>query len=354
MYRHILWFFVLLSCSYVHSGITLNGRYHMTSDGFEFVYQLPPPPPGTATSSSPHQNTSHISGIVFLAHGCSHSATDWWPPATDCPQCLGLPVEGNIVTMALRRAYIAIAQSSHNRKTKCWGESDIPRALRTLNWLIQQFHLSPMIPVHLLGASSGGAFVGHLALSILPRKKKPTPPTPRILTAIIQISFIDVAEHEVVAVAAEVGFLFVHMAKDTRTAAAVTQLTSFAERVTKSQNITQLAINPLQLSATYFHDHSPSIPPYLSRLLFNALRNNNFLDASFYLAEDPRVSAWRGAVRAVLSHTPDTLSPSLHHTPDTLSPDRSGVSELMNMAWGRHEITDESLEGVFMFMKKFE
>ena len=30
-------------------------------------------------------------GIVVLAHGCQHSATDFWPHSTACAECIGLP-----------------------------------------------------------------------------------------------------------------------------------------------------------------------------------------------------------------------------------------------------------------------
>lgn len=28
-------------------------------------------------------------GLLFLAHGCSHSATDFWERSEACPNCLG-------------------------------------------------------------------------------------------------------------------------------------------------------------------------------------------------------------------------------------------------------------------------
>ena len=85
----------------------LNGTYELIPQNFiEIVYQLPP--------------QQRIEGIVFLAHGCAHSATDWWPKSPTCESCIGLPVERAIVEEVLRNGYLAVAQNSHNRKRKCW------------------------------------------------------------------------------------------------------------------------------------------------------------------------------------------------------------------------------------------
>ena len=51
----------------------------------EYVYQIP-------TSSAKPK------GVVFLAHGCQHSSTDFWPKSDTCSSCIGLPVERAIVT----------------------------------------------------------------------------------------------------------------------------------------------------------------------------------------------------------------------------------------------------------------
>ena len=60
-------------------------------------------------------------GIVFFAHGCSHQATDFWPPSTPgCPDCLGLPIEVAIRKVVLARGYAFVAASSTDRQSKCW------------------------------------------------------------------------------------------------------------------------------------------------------------------------------------------------------------------------------------------
>lgn len=59
-------------------------------------------------------------GVLFVAHGCSHSGSDFWPKSGRCMHCLGLPEEVRVREAALRRGYAVVAVSSHNRETQCW------------------------------------------------------------------------------------------------------------------------------------------------------------------------------------------------------------------------------------------
>ena len=56
-------------------------------------------------------------GLVFLAHGCSHRATDFWPHSAACPSCIGLPEEVAIARAVVDADYAAIALSSRGF---CW------------------------------------------------------------------------------------------------------------------------------------------------------------------------------------------------------------------------------------------
>ena len=66
---------------------------------------------------------------------------------------------------------------------------------------------------------------------------------------------------------------------------------------------------------------------------FQALRDGGFVDASGFLVDDPRRTNWRDAVRPVV---PEAV--------DSLVADASPVSEVLNVAWARHEFTDAHLE----------
>ena len=66
---------------------------------------------------------------------------------------------------------------------------------------------------------------------------------------------------------------------------------------------------------------------------FQALRAGGFVDAGGMLVDDPRRTNWRDAVRPVV---PEAV--------DSLVADASPVSEILNVAWARHEFTDAHLE----------
>ena len=150
--------------------VFLNGTYEVIpKNAIEIVYQLPP--------------NQSIQGIVFFAHGCSHSATDWWPKSSNCESCIGLPIERTIIEEALRNGYLALAQNSHNRKRKCWDSADFPRTVTALQYLIANFNLPSNINIHLFGASSGGGFVGKLTLQTLRQGTIPV----KIVSAVVQV-----------------------------------------------------------------------------------------------------------------------------------------------------------------------
>lgn len=94
-------------------------------------------------------------------------------PSFLLPSCLStffnsLPVERAIVHESLVRGYLTIAQSSSNRKRKCWDyDHDKQRVIQTLKWIIKEMQLEANIHIHMLGASSGGGFVGKLCVESL-------------------------------------------------------------------------------------------------------------------------------------------------------------------------------------------
>lgn len=42
---------------------------------------------------------------MFLAHGCVHSAHNYWPQSEECPECRGLPEELSHTLQALKLGY---------------------------------------------------------------------------------------------------------------------------------------------------------------------------------------------------------------------------------------------------------
>jgi hypothetical protein len=53
--------------------------------------------------------------VLFMAHGCSHAATDFFDKSKDCVNCIGLPVERRLVLAALQKGFFVVAVSSNDR-----------------------------------------------------------------------------------------------------------------------------------------------------------------------------------------------------------------------------------------------
>ena len=49
--------------------------------------------------------------VLFMAHGCSHAATDFFDKSQDCKDCIGLLVERRLVQAALQRGFFVVALS---------------------------------------------------------------------------------------------------------------------------------------------------------------------------------------------------------------------------------------------------
>ena len=333
-----LYFAVFLVTSF---GIELKGIYESLSLGgqgsapSEIVYQLPLDRPPTA--------------ILFLAHGCSHSATDWWPAGGGCGTCIGLPVEREVVSRALQRGYAVIALSSSERTRKCWnGKSDVEFAALAIKHLVVVIrdthgreHQKPFtnsashLPLYLLGASSGGAFVGVLGTALRPFG--------------LQVSGVCV---QIMALQGHEGgradlppTLFVHMAdRDRYTAEAIGHFISKHIGEGGKLRLKELRVKPKAITPGFFFDHSQALTLADSQALQRSLLEAKYLDAvTLQLVEDPRGSSWREvAIRALPHVVPAT---------DSLVADESAISELLNLAFAQHEITDDFLSETFDFFE---
>lgn len=125
--------------------------------------------------------------VLFLAHGCSHAATDFFDKGARCEQCIGLPIERRIVRESLKRGYTVVAISSIDREgAKCWHPTvDAPRIARGLEFVAETARLG-RLPILALGASSGGRMVHELAASDLPDALA-APGRKRLAAAAVQI-----------------------------------------------------------------------------------------------------------------------------------------------------------------------
>jgi hypothetical protein len=101
---------------------------------------------------------------------------------------------------------------------------------------------------------------------------------------------------------------------------------------------TQLICNPKPLVPSFFNDHGSALSQDDSVKAVQALKDAGYLDEKGMLKDDPRMSDWRTVLAKALPH----IVPAK----DTLVADASPVSELLNLAWALHEITDEYIDEV--------
>ena len=206
-----------------------------------------------------------------------------------------------------------------------------------LDWVLSEFRLPPATtPIHLFGASSGGAFVGHLAVKLHHETTSTT--QLRIVSAVVQISPISRLSKQ-----PPPPLLLMHMARDEYSSQAISSFVAAAN----SPRVKEMILRPLKLDPLFFNAHSQHLSAADSATLVAALLEAKFIDKeTSYLVQDPRQSLWRAVAAKALPH----IVPSV----DSLVADASGISELLNLAWAVHEISDENLPAVFHFMELHE
>ena len=266
-------------------------------NGVQAVYELPIKSSGKGVGS-----TAAVEGVLFVAHGCSHSATDWWAASASCPQCIGLPVEVNIVNTAVQRYNLAvIAISSYDREgSRCWSGVDTTRVVSMIAHFYRQIlgvnpskgrraedkgivTLPP--PLYLLGASSGGAFVGHLA-----QDPALAPPATAVTVQISSV-FVQTASSSAVTMPPTT---FVLMNKDEYTLAQVTRVIKGLS-ADQRPNFNIIRTQEKPILDNFFHDHSNKvISKQDSAKIRQALLEGGYIDASSsLLLQDPRSTDWR-------------------------------------------------------------
>ena len=192
------------------------------------------------------------------------------------------------------------------------------------------FHTSTYI--YLLGASSGGSFAFEFAYY------SKTLYNIDISGVCVQISAG--GRH---AMEYHIPVIFLHMPRDTRTANAVSKnyrILSTAQICTEEK----LCHPKSLLSGDFFYRHGQALSETDSKLFTEALIKARYVDAQGILTEDPRFSNWREIALKSIPH----IAP----VKDSLVADQSPISELMNVAWASHEITDEYIDDVITFFER--
>jgi len=283
---------------------------YVEDDSLEFVYETLP-------------EGRKVKGLVFLAHGCSHSGTDWWDKSDRCRKCIGLPEEKRIVARLIEEDYVPVAVSSQDRlETRCWHEADITPLWKAIKIVREKLNLSTE-PLFAFGASSGGTFVSRLGID---PASGFTATAPQLL----------IESHPKKAHNKASPIFFTYMASyGTR---------SMYERLVEDYkkngyNIRAQFIPPLPVIPTFFSDRIEAISPKTSRLMVAALREADLLDESGMLRENPRGSAWRTTLQKFAGT-------------DSLVADESPISEVLNVAYAQHEMSSDFVDDMIDFFKE--
>jgi hypothetical protein len=266
--------------------------------------------------------------IFFVAHGCNHKMTDWWPRHENvCNECIGLPEEMAIVQMALRQKLVVVAASS---KRTCWSSQNLastasnddanddgPRVAKIIRALQQQFPNEP--PILAFGASSGGMFVS----STLPHALASSgSPNTRLCGFISQIMATPTP------MSIPGAAVWITMNRDQRTDLHAKELVHELQQ--EGKTAVHMRLPPRPITPDFFASRIPGISKEKSRRIVGAL--GDFLDNDGFLKDDPRRSTWRTVLQRFAS--PD----------DSLAADKSPLSEVLNVAWGTHELARDGVE----------
>lgn len=257
-----------------------------------------------------------VEGILFVAHGCSHSNTDWF---LGCDGCIGLPEERAIVEIGLNLNLVVVAVSSTNRVSKCWNiNKDIERVGTVLKAFSKKYQTigEKSLRIFAFGASSGGGFVSAIAT---PLKERYGLSLAGFLSQIAASQIDEASPCQV----------YITMNGDKRTDANAKRLIEIAASTGTSTR--HIRIPRLPITSDFFASRVPEVSMEDSGKMTQALRNAGLLDEAGYLLENPRRSNWRHA----LATTPAISAVER----DSLIADASPISEVMNLADGKHEIT---------------
>ena len=94
-------------------------------------------------------------GLLIVLPGCGHKARDWWLPS-DCPTCIGLPVEVSMMKKFIKRNYITAVLSP---KGQCFSPvEDMYYLTASIEHMRKTLSISEKFPIYFYGISAGGTF----------------------------------------------------------------------------------------------------------------------------------------------------------------------------------------------------
>ncbi|KAJ4788997.1 Secretion-regulating guanine nucleotide exchange factor [Rhynchospora pubera] len=271
--------------------------YH--TNGTEVIYQIPDSP----------------KAVLFIAHGCTIHAYDFWDKSPNCSHCTGLPEERIFVLQALEKNIAVLTISSLG---ECWT---FTKEMENVEWIIKNWvetNNLGNLPKFAIGASSGGYFVSALATKIEFNS---------ICIMIAEGVFeqMDIPKNYPPT-------LFVHMAKDKIRASLIRS--NMAELMEKGIDVKEIRCEEFPVDADFLAKRVPGLEIGLTVKLIEVLREKRFLDDKGYLKKDGRDIKWKEAL--VEKKLIDEKFELFRH-----------INEELNVAYSYHEYTSLKNDEIF-------
>ncbi|KAL1555709.1 hypothetical protein AAHA92_11416 [Salvia divinorum] len=260
-------------------------------NGTDLIWQIPDSP----------------KAVLFLAHGCSGRAANFWDRSPKCPDCVGLPEERLIVLHALARNFAVFAISS---KGVCWSLGEERGVVKSMiRWWISEKKMDKL-PIYAMGASSGGYFVSALAAEFQFRAIA-------LMIAEGVYSHLDISKNYPAT-------LFVHMPKDEKRNGKIERYLVVMRD--KGIDVAEVKCMEFPLTPQFFANRIPGLSPNLSVKLFDVFQDKGFIDENGYMRDDGRVIPWKTAIEERNIFLPKKSL--VNH-----------IQEEMNLAFAYHEMT---------------
>ncbi|GJN17679.1 hypothetical protein PR202_gb04768 [Eleusine coracana subsp. coracana] len=277
-------------------------------DGARVIWELPAAGPARA--------------VLFIAHGCRCRPENFWPPSPRCPGCVGLPEDVAITARALERRFAVLAMASAG---ECWSMgSEVIAAKSVIRSWAARNGLGGL-PVAALGASSGGYFVSRLAVKM------------NLAAVVIMIAEGAFGRSGAALPRNYPPTMFFHMPKDKKRAA----LVDSNSRILRKNGVEVMELQSLELplTSTLLSERIHGLDRGLSQRIWNAFKEEGFINENGYMREDGRSTPWKDAL--VKRGFWKEVSPWADH-----------IQEELNLAYGYHEMTSLHIDEMFDWIEK--
>jgi len=291
---------------------------------------------------------------ILLFHGCGHTAKSWFtfPEHKALTSRLLNSPDFNTLLIAFTSLRVCwesrfdpgedvFAAPSPNGRHH--GSVDVRRVHTALEKVLRsRGEWPPPYPLGSVGVSSGGAFTtvfAHGRPDVAPLAAQ------AVYIAAGSAKAIDPANCAQLPSKHCPHTVFVHMPRDEKVAAKVERASEWLRR--GGSDVAVFACHPKQLGATTISDALPQVPEALSQRLHAAFQGAGYIGGDGYLAQDPRKVNWRAVAKTAAQQgeapaADASLVESLHNE----------LGELLNMLYGKHEMTSEHAADVAEFLHR--